>query len=385
MKIGIDARFLTHPQAGGFKTYTENLITALAEVDTENEYILYLDRPPSAGTKLPDQSNFISRIVPGKLPLIGMPWREQVGLVRQATRDKLDLFHAPSLTAPLRLHCPIVVTIHDMIWFFPQAFNKGNPHSVQRKMMDLYYRHTPKYAVHRASMIITVSEAAKTSIMTHLDVADDQIWVTHEASSPIYRLVNDHKQIETVYQKYHLTPNFILAIGSADPRKNITTLLQAYALLPDSLQEQFELTIVWTHHFLASEMAEQVKQLELSHRVKFLMQVSNEDLVLLYNAASLFIFPSLYEGFGLPLLEAMACGTPVVAANNSSIPEIASDAALFVEAEDAKGMACTMAKVLTDKTVRLDLVKKGHQRAANFSWEKCARQTITCYEKAIMR
>lgn len=384
MRIAIDARFLTHPQVGGFKTYSENLITALARIDTKNEYILYLDRPSEAHTKLPSQPNFISKIVPGLWPIIGMPWREQVSLARQVARDKVDLLHSPSLTAPLRLGCPLVVTIHDMIWLFPEKFSRAKSASIQRKMMEWYYRFVPKSAVQQASTVLTVSQAAKESIVQHLGISPEHVWVTHEAANHIYRPVDDKTQIEAIRSKYHLSSEFILAIGSADPRKNMTRLVQAYALLPTTVRERYKLVIVWTHHLLAADLADQIKELGLDNQVQFVKQVSNEDLVLLYNAASLFVFPSLYEGFGLPLLEAMACGTPVVAANNSSIPEIVGDAALLFEAEDINTMADVMTRVLTDQTQLESLAQKGLERASGFSWEKCARQTLAGYQQALL-
>lgn len=384
MRIGIDARFLTHPQMGGFKTYSENLIAALARIDTENEYILYLDRPPDRQAKLPELPNFNNRVVPGLLPVIGMPWREQVGLARQVSKDKVDLLHSPSLTAPLRLSCPLVVTIHDMIWLFPEKFSRAKSRSIQRKLMEWYYRFVPKSAAQHASTILTVSQAAKESIVQHLGVTPEHVLVTHEAASHIYGPVDDITKIEAIRSKYHLPTEFILAIGSADPRKNLSRLVQAYALLPITLRERYKLVIVWTHHLLAADLAEQIKKLELDNQIQFVKQVSNEDLVLLYNAASLFVFPSLYEGFGLPLLEAMACGTPVIAANNSSIPEIVGDAAVLFEAEDVNTLAVVMDQVLMDQSLQRCLAQKGLERASNFSWEKCAHQTLAGYQQALL-
>ncbi|HRQ40417.1 MAG TPA: glycosyltransferase family 1 protein [Chloroflexota bacterium] len=383
MKIGIDARFLTHPQAGGFKTYTENLIIALAKVDQENEYILYLDRPMQPDTKLPTQANFSSHVVPGSMSALGMPWREQLGLTRRVAQDKPDLFHAPCLTAPLYLGCPLVMTIHDMIWLFPERFRQGKSLSFQRKMMEWYNRLIPRLAARKAAVILTVSQAARESIIHHLGVSGNRVLVTYEAPSPQYRPIHDRVQIESVRQVRQLPSEFILAIGSADPRKNISTLVQAYALLPDNLRERFNLGIVWTHTFLTAELFAQVEQLGLSNQVYFLKQVSNEELVLLYNAATLFVFPSLYEGFGLPPLEAMACGIPVVAANNSSIPEIAGEAALYFQAEDAESMAGIMANTLMDESLRSELIKKGCHHVATFSWEKCAQQTLESYKYSV--
>jgi glycosyltransferase involved in cell wall biosynthesis len=381
MKIGIDARFLTHPQAGGFKTYTQNLIAALTRVDAENEYVLYLDRTPERKDWLPSGANFTTRVVPGLVPLIGMPWREQMELSRQAALDRLDLLHSPSLTAPLRLACPLVVTIHDMIWYHPERFSNGRSTTGRRKLMQWYYRVVPKMAAQRAAGVITVSQAAKESIVQSLGLAPDRVFVTHEAAAPIYRRLDNPEQTEPIKQKYSLASDFILAIGSADPRKNIDTLVQAYASLPGSLKERYQLAIVWTHSFLAAGLAAQVEALGLNGRVQFLQRVCDEDLVSLYNTASVFVFPSRYEGFGLPPLEAMACGTPVVAANNSSIPEIVGDAALLTDAEDVATMTQLVAKMLTDETLKRDLIEKGLRRAAEFSWEKCGSETLAVYRK----
>lgn len=385
MKIGIDARFLTHPQKGGFKTYTENLVKGLAHVDSENEYVLFLDRPPQEQHQIPSRPNFSTCIVSNGLPLIGMPWREQVGLTRQVACDRLDLFHSPCLTAPLGLACPLVVTIHDMLWFFPEKFSSGQPWSIQRGLMQWYYRIVTQQAIQNASVILTVSQAAKDSIVQHIKLDGKGIFVTHEAASPIYRQIDDAQQIEKIRHQCQLPREFVLAIGSADPRKNIATLLRAYALLPVALREQYKLVVVWTHRFLETELAKLVEELGLARFVQFLPQVSNEDLVLLYNAASLFAFPSLYEGFGLTLLEAMACGAPVVTANNSSIPEIVGDAALLIEAQDVKAIADAMTHVLTDAAICATLKRKGLERAAGFSWDICARQTIDTYRHALDR
>lgn len=379
IRIGIDARFLTHPQWGGFKTYTENLVGALAAIDTENEYVLYVDRTPDAQTALPRRPNFRVRRVPGTLPVIGMPWREQVGLALQARRDRVDMLHAPCLTAPLRLSCPLVVTIHDMIWFFADRFAQGKTSSGKRKLMQWYYHAVPQAAARNAAAVITVSHAAKQSIVEHLGLSPERITVTHGAASPIYRRIDDPARLAGIRQKYGLEPAYILAVGSADPRKNIPTLLRAYAHLPASVRAAHPLAIVWTHNLLAGDLARQAEELGISGRLRFLERVSNEDLVLLYNAAALFVFPSRYEGFGLPPLEAMHCGTPVVAANNSSIPEIVGEAALLTDAEDAQAIASSIGRVLTDDALRATLIARGLERAAGFSWEKCARETLHVY------
>jgi glycosyltransferase involved in cell wall biosynthesis len=355
----------------------------LADLDKKNEYVLYLDRTPSNQDKVPVQPNFERRIVSGALPFIGVPWREQIGLARQVAKDRLDLFHAPCLTAPLYLNCPLVVTVHDMIWSFPQQFSKNGSRSIKRKLMERYNYAIPKTAIKRASAIITVSHAARESIVEHSGLKADHIFVTYEAASPSFKQIKAEQSIESVRQKYKLPPDFIFAIGSADPRKNINALVQAYVLLSQELKEKYPLLIVWTHSLLTDELSQKIEELGLTKYVRFLRQVSTDDLVLLYNVASLFVFPSLYEGFGLPLLEAMACGVPVIASNNSSIPEIVGEAALLFEAQDTQSLSSLIEQVLTDDILNARLQKAGLARSAEFAWEKCAQETLMVYKQVL--
>jgi glycosyltransferase involved in cell wall biosynthesis len=383
LRIGIDARFLTHPQKGGFKTYTENLVRALSEVDSRNEYVLYLDRLLQEQAKLPIGPNVSHRVVPGLAPLIGMTWREQVSLPCRASIDGLDLFHSPCLTAPLRLKCPRVVTIHDMIWRHPPRTAGKSRSSARRILMQWYYQLVPLHAARKASLIITVSQASKDRIVESLAIPPSRVLVTYEAAPRIFRKINDERSLKAALGKYGFSLRFILGIGSADPRKNVQTLLRAYASMPPRLQVSHPLVIVLTHSSMGTNLIQQAGALGLTGRVRFLENVPDDDLVLLYNAASLFVFPSVEEGFGLPLLEAMACGVPVIASDNSSFPEIAADAAILVEAQNADAIGSAMTEVLTHESIRQNLRARGFQRAGSFSWERCALQTIRGYEQAL--
>lgn len=386
MRIGIDARFLTHPQPGGFKTYTESLVAALASVDQENEYILYLDRSPDGQALLPNRPNFSYRVLPGKMPLLGMPLREQARLPFQAYKDRLDILHSPCLTAPMNLSCASVVTIHDTIWLSQAAPRRQNHTPYQRKLMAWYYRYVPERAAHKAQVVITVSHAARKEIIRRIGVPAELITVTYEAANPQFRRIEEKEAFHAIRSKYALPHKFILAIGSADPRKNIRGLIHAYGLLPEKIRAEFGLVIVWNHPALANELAQLVARLKLDEQVHFLQHVSTDDLVLLYNTASLFVFPSLSEGFGLPPLEAMACGLPVVAAANSSIPEILGDAAFLVNnlsREDGSQQLCTaMSYMLSNPLVLCSYALRGAERARYFSWERCARETISVYQLA---
>ncbi len=382
MRIGIDAKFLTHPQKGGFKTYTENLIRAIAEVDKENEYILYIDRQPLETDLIPVQPNFSISVVSGDHKIYGMPWREQYTLPQQIKKDNLDLFHAPCLTAPIWLDIPLVVTLHDMIWFYPHRYTGNKVWFSRRGLMSWYYRIVPEMIARRANAVITVSEAAKQSIIQYMRIDDDHIFVTYEAANSLYHPLDEHRTGDII-EKYHLQSNFILGIGSADPRKNIKMLIRAYAQLSEPLKQNYQLAIVYNHKSLASESFLEAEHLGVLDRVLFLEEVSDQDLACLYNRASLFVFPSLEEGFGLPPLEAMACGTPVLAANNSSLPEIVGDAALQFDAENVGELAELISSVLANPELQLEMKKRGIDRAATFSWKRCGIETIEVYKNIV--
>lgn len=378
MKIGIDARFLSHPQRGGFKTYSEQLIAALTRLDQRNAYVLYLDRPPVAQVALPRQANVTLRIIDGQAPLVGMPWREQVGLAYAASRDQLDLLHAPCLTAPLLLTCPLVVTIHDMIW--QRTMPARIPMNI-RSLMDYYYQLVTNLAVRQAAAVITVSHAARTEIINAFGLSAEQVIVTHEAAKPMFQQPIDPSSAAAIRARFKLDRPYVLAIGSSDPRKNLATLLRSYAALPDEQRSSHQLAIVWTHQHLANEIAQLAQDLGIAEHMVFLQHVEDHELAALYAGATLFAFPSRYEGFGLPLLEAMAGGTPVVAADNSSLPEIVGDAALLTPTDDVAALATAMSRLIADRNLRADLISRGQRRAASFTWRRCAEETLAVYEQ----
>lgn len=384
LRIGVDARFLTHPQLGGFKTYTTGLIEALTSVDRRNQYVLYVDRPVDAEALALFGPNVTVVNVPEVMPIVGMAWREQVSLVRRATQDRLDVFHAPTLSAPLRLPCPLIVTVHDMLWRGHEASLSHHQLSLRRRAMHSYYRRVPAHAVKRAAVIITVSEASKRAILEQLGVEPSRVVVTLEAAGQHFTRVNDADQVAATRARWGLSQEYVLALGSADPRKNLSTLLLAYKGLAPAIRDRVMLALVLAHPRLSSVLHEQAAALGLEHRVKFLENVNDPALASLYSSCSAFVFPSLTEGFGLPLLEAMTCGAPVIAANNSSIPEVTGSAALLFDGPNHVELSQRLAELLTDEPLRRSLSDRGIERAREFSWEKCARETISCYRRVAL-
>jgi len=253
---------------------------------------------------------------------------------------------------------------------------------MKRRLMQAYYQWAPEKAAQQAVIVITVSHAARNDILRDLHLPAERVVVTHEAASAQYQRVTDETFLDSALKRHGLTPGFLLALGSADPRKNIGTLLKAYARLAPALQTAHPLAIIWAHNHLSGAIAEQARMLGILDHVRFLQHVPDADMPALYSGASAFVFPSRYEGFGLPLLEAMACGTPVIASDNSSIPEVVGDAGLLVTAEDDAGMADAIHRVLTDAGLHSALVQKGLAHAGAFTWRRCAQETLAAYTMA---
>jgi hypothetical protein len=223
VRIGIDARFLTHPQRGGFKTYTVNLVAALASIDSPHSFVVYTDREASLAPI--EQPRFSVRCVDGRWPLVGLPWREQVRLPRQASRDRLDLLHSLAQTAPAWPGCPLIVTIHDTFSLDRRQY-PGRARSAHDQLLSFYLSRAGLHAARNAAHILTVSSASKADLVRRLDLDAGRISVVHEAPAPAYRQMDRQKAADEVARRFGLFRRFILHVGSPDGRKNTGTLLQ---------------------------------------------------------------------------------------------------------------------------------------------------------------
>lgn len=379
LTISIDARAASHPQPGGFKSYVKNLIHGLSAVDSHNNYLVYLDRRTSNGT-LALGDNFQLRIVNNRLPAVSAIWREQLQLPAQALLRRPDVAHFPTGTAPTWHLGAGVVTIHDAIEHMPRETTGAEwpRRDVKRQLMLSYNRYTQRLAAKRATLVLTVSQCSRSDIASYLRVPPEKIRVIPGAPAPLFRPLLPATVDEDVTR---LGP-FILAIGSPDPRKNISTLIRAYAALPVDLIEHYHLVLVWTHHLLQDRLLQLAEQLGIGDRVVSKAAQSDEELCQLYNAATVFVFPSLYEGFGLPPLEAMACGTPVIASHSSSLPEVLGDAAFFFDPGSVTQLAELLSRVLSDSQLRRRLSSQGIAHASQYSWGRTSKLTLSAYEEA---
>ena len=385
MRIGLDARFLTHPQRGGFKTYTENLVHALSVIDDINQYVLYLDRHPGEAM-LPQRDNFSYRVVECKVPGIGMPVREQMSLRLSIAQDNLDIVHFLCNTAPVGISNKFIVTLHDTIQLInPQIFSYSmGLAAFKRWAISAYSRWAIFRTAQSANRVITVSMYEKTEIGKHVGVKMERICVTHLAPNPLFSPTSQAQKASwrsTLQQKFGIHKPFLLGVGY-EPRKNIPLLIEAFArLVPD--YPDLSLVIVAAEEQSRLFFEQLAREKNIVERVIIIGAIPSEELAILYNLAEVFVFPSERESFGLPPLEALACGTPVIAMSMTSLPEILQNSALLVEGKNAQAWANTIVKVITDANLRDYLVNRGLQRAANFSWEQCARETLQVYETAL--
>jgi glycosyltransferase involved in cell wall biosynthesis len=365
MRIGIDARLVYYSQAG-ISQYILRLIQGLAGIDRENEFIILQSRKDKH--IIVDKPNFkrVSLWTPSHHRL------EQYALRVEISGLNLDVLHSPDFIPPFHCRCKSIITIHDLAFLlYPHFLTKDSAR---------YYSQIDE-AVKRTDHIIAVSESTRQDTIRLLGAPKHKITVIYESANPIYRLVNDREILEQTKNKYHITGDFILFVSTIEPRKNVPTLLKACRQLLDSYKADVKLAVVGRRGWLSEEVFTLVDELKLTNDILFLDRVPVEDLLHLYNAAQLLVQPSFYEGFGLPPLEAMACGTPVVVSNVSSLPEVVGDAGLLVDPENVSELTVAIWRVLTDEALRAELIAKGFKRARCFSWEKTALETLELYQR----
>jgi glycosyltransferase involved in cell wall biosynthesis len=361
MNIGFDLSITRLNQAGA-SIYANSLYHALQKLLKDDQLTLF---STSQRRVMGQHKTIATRLQSIRHDLL---W-SHITLPIQANRARVDILHAPAYTAPLISPCPIAVSILDVLPLMePRKFPIW-----QRNYSRIFFPLSAKYA----AAILTISEQSKRDIVEYLKVPDGKVTVTYLAPSAEFRVV-EPKAIAAVKEKYGID-YFLLNVCTVEPRKNISRTLQAFARIKDQFPD-YKLIHAGSKGWLYDDIFAEAQRLGLEDRVQFLGRVPLNDLVALYNAADAFIYPSLYEGFGIPLLEAMACGCPVITSNVSSLPEVAGEAARLVDPQSVDQIADAMTELLTNDTVRGDLREKGLRRAAQFSWSRCAEETLAVYQ-----
>lgn len=370
MRIAFDVTPLCAP-GGGVGTYTLHLLQHLGS-DSEDNVLALAHRPVPSDTPLGQGTEL--RWAGSGLPfgLNKTIWMQTV-LPWLLVRLRADVCHFTNSVASLWTPCPTVVTVHDMtLWLFPQ-------HHYRRRLLAM--RPFIPRAARRAAAVIAVSQATKEDIVRILGVEAGKVHVVHEAPAPHFRPLESRAGLEAVRQRYGLPEHFLLHAGTIEPRKNLVRLLEALASLRRSEGLDQALVLVGHRGWKDEAVFAAVERLGLGDAVRFLGYVPAADLVALYNLAQALAYPSLYEGFGLPVLEAMACGTPVVASPNGSLREVAGNAAEFVDAKDVQSIAEGLRRVLANPARREELQGLGLANAARFSWDAAAQQTRRIYDQ----
>ncbi len=365
MRVGINVSFL-HSGSGGIRVYVRNLVDALARVDGDTEYVLY-SKLPFTSDLIAETSHMQRLLIPPILKERHLPLASSLVLARA----RVDVVHE-QITAPFIVGRPIVVTIHDILHeHYPQFYTPN----VLR-----YIRITTPLTVRRAAAIITDSEFSRQGIIRRYQAPPEKVVVAPLAPDPIYRPIRDPDRLRVVRDRYGAGKRFILFSGALKPTKNLPRVLDAYVRLRRAGAIHHRLVLAGSRAWVIDDLLTVARESGYAEDIVFTGYVPDEDLVALYNAADLFVHPSLFEGFGLPPLEAMACGTAVVTSNTSALPEVVGDAAIMIDPFDVEALATAMARVLDDGDLRADLEARGLARAAQFTWERTARIVHGVYQ-----
>jgi glycosyltransferase involved in cell wall biosynthesis len=367
VRIGIDARKL---HDFGIGTYIRNLLRQLARLDDRTEFVV-LCREADQTALAAVGPNFRAVVeTAGNYSLA-----EQFRVPMALRREGVTLFHAPHYVLPPLVACRSVVTIHDCIHLmFPQY--------LPNRLALGYARASMALASRRAARVMTVSESSKRDILRFFDTNPEKIAVIPNAYDERFAVEPDEEDVVRVRERYQLHDEFVLYAGNVKPHKNLERLIDAFQIVRTRGLDRLKLVLIGDEISKYAALRRAVHQHQLHKYVRFLGYLPEETLAVMYRLAGVFVFPSLYEGFGLPPLEAMASGTPVVTSNVSSLPEVAGDAAVLVDPYESQAIAEGMFRVLTDERLRRDLRQRGLARARQFSWAESIRRVHDIYMQA---
>ena len=383
MIVGFDGKPLLM-QKTGIGKYTDRLLASLLALDQEFSCRVHLPfsleqrgavakgQATALRKQYPSRVDFVSSHFPPKLRR--WIWRSSNFMPMERIVGEIDLFHATNLVMPPLRRAKGVFTVYDLTFMlFPEYHVKG---------MHSFARDTKKY-VDRSDCLIAISEHTKRDVVEHLHIPPERVRVTLLAADERYRVISNEQAVAAVLAKYGIDREYILYTGTLEPRKNVPTLLRAFHLFRQETGAPHRLVLAGKRGWLYDKIFAEVRSLGLEADVIFTGYVPDEDLPYLYNGAALFAYPSFYEGFGLPPLEAMACGCPVVTSNRSSLPEVVGDAGLMVDPNRHEELAEAMVNILSNGQLSSLLREKGLSRAAEFSWKRCAVETLAIYNDVL--
>lgn len=382
MRIGIDAHFVTRLPRRGIGTYSLNLICELVATLPHIEFFIYIRHPDLEGV-LPRAPNIFIRQLGAPLD----PLFEQVALPLAAYRDRVAILHSLGNTGPLITLGDVrqVLTIHDVMFLQAGVF-VPKPVTLYQKIGRWYRSLVTPRCAYRAAEVITVSEFSKRDILSLIPLLDlSHVTVTYEGCDPVFSETGNEAELSDLvpHKLVSLRP-YIFCLGADDPRKNTLRMVISYLKMVRENDVVENLVIAGYKNWESSSAYKEVVQAGATNRVTFLPFVSIEELVCLYRNAIMFAYPSLYEGFGIPILEAFNTGCPVVASGVTSIPEVGGDAVLYINPESVDELAAAMLRLINDPSLRELMSRQGRSRAGQFSWNRIANQTLAVYHRCLV-
>jgi glycosyltransferase involved in cell wall biosynthesis len=376
LRIGIDVTSAVR-QGAGVGRYTRGLVRALLALDEVNRYKLVAAGPSTRATALkifPQTANSELRVIPLSERWLDVLWyRLGVPLPVDLLVGEVDMFHSPNFVIPPLRHGRKVITVHDLSFL-------RVPECADPRLRDYLGDVVPR-CVAEADLVLADSDNTRDDLISLLGVERERIRVVYAGVEKRFQPVISEDHLQAVRGKYDLHQPFILSLGTLEPRKNYSTLLSAYSLLRAKGEISHRLVIAGRRGWLYEQILEKAKALDRSDDVRFLGFVDDEDLPALYQLSDLFVFPSLYEGFGLPPLEAMACGVPVVASNRPCLPEVLGERAFMVNGENVEELADAMGRAIMDSDLRSVLIRYGLERAKMFQWADAAKTLLDAYQE----
>ncbi len=373
MNIGIEAQRIFREKKHGMDMVALELIRNLQQIDHENKYFIFVN-PDKDDRVLENTANFrIINLKGGPYPV----W-EQFALPRAARELRCDLLHCTSNTAPLKTSIPLITTLHDIIYMESiSLFTKGG--SLYQKMGNMYRRWVVPSAVRKSKKVITVSNFEKDRINNFFGFDDDRLVSVYNGVGSHFKPVTDKAERQKVSQKYRLPEKFFFFLGNTDPKKNTPNVLRAFALFNQQSAEKYSLVMLDYEEKALTKLLKDIGHPGIRQNIHLTGYVVNTELPAIISQAALFLYPSLRESFGIPILEGMACRVPVITSNTSSMPEVAGDAALLVNPQNPVEITDAIRKLLSDEDLNRELCLKGLDRARKFSWRAMAENVLEIY------
>lgn len=371
MRIGIEAQRIFRKKKHGMDIVAIELIRALQETDKENSYYVFVKEDEDDTCIMPTSNFSIIKI--RKAPY---PYWEQMLLPAEIKKYNLDLLHCTSNTAPLKIFIPLIVTVHDIIYLEKLNFLKGSAYQI---FGNLYRRLIVPIIIKKATIIITVSEYEKKVIKDYFP--NRNIAAIYNGVGDYFKKIIDNSWLQSIKARYKLPDEFIFYLGNTDPKKNMEGVLKAFSILMKKEKKVPTLLMLDIDRQYLKKLLNKIGDPQLINQITFSGYIPNSELPAIYSQSIIFLYPSFRESFGIPILEAMACGSPVITSNTSSMPEIAGDAAILIDPQDPETLAAAIAKLILDPVLRQELSLKGIERSKNFGWIQNGKKTLLLYKQ----